>query len=62
MLVLSRHRGEQIQIGDDITITVIEVRGDKVRIGIDAPLTTSVHRMEVYDAIQRSKEGDHDGI
>lgn len=56
MLVLSRHRGESIQIGDSIVITLVEIRGDKVRLGIDAPLKTSVHRMEVYEAIQREKE------
>lgn len=53
MLVLSRHRDEHIIIGDDITITVIDIRGDKVRLGITAPIATSVHRQEVYDAIQR---------
>lgn len=56
MLVLSRHRNESIQVGDNITITIVEVRGDKVRIGIDAPNDVSVHRMEVYEAIQREKE------
>jgi carbon storage regulator len=54
MLVLSRHRLESIMIGDDITITVIEIRGDKVRLGIEAPQERPVHRKEVYDAIQRN--------
>lgn len=55
MLVLSRKQGESIVIGDCVTITVAELRGDKVRIGIDAPKSVSVHRREVYDEIQRSK-------
>ena len=53
MLVLSRHRDESIMIGDDIVITIVDIRGDKVRLGIDAPQSIPVHRQEVYDAIQR---------
>ena len=53
MLVLSRTRDETIMIGDNIEITVVDVRGDKVRIGINAPKNIAVHRKEVYDAIQR---------
>ncbi len=53
MLVLSRHRDESIIIGDDIKITVIDIRGDKVRLGITAPVELPVHRQEVYEAIQR---------
>jgi carbon storage regulator len=53
MLVLSRQRDESIIIGDDIVITVVDIRGDKVRLGIDAPTVISVHRQEVYEAIQR---------
>lgn len=53
MLVLSRHRDESIVIGDGITITVVDIRGDKVRLGINAPQDVPVHRQEVYDAIQR---------
>ena len=53
MLVLSRHRYESIMIGDDVTITVVDIRGDKVRLGIDAPQEIPVHRQEVYDAIKR---------
>ena len=53
MLVLSRQRDETIMIGDDIEITVVDIRGDKVRLGITAPATIPVHRKEVYDAIQR---------
>ena len=52
MLVLSRHRDESIMIGDDIVITIVDIRGDKVRLGIDAPQAIPVHRQEVYDAIQ----------
>lgn len=52
MLVLSRTRDEKIMIGDEIEITVVEVRGDKVRLGIKAPREIPVHRQEVYEAIQ----------
>ena len=51
MLVLSRKKNESIIINDNITVTVIEIRGDKVRIGIEAPKDVSVHRREVYEAI-----------
>lgn len=51
MLVLSRKRQEVICLGDDITITVVEIRGDKVRLGVVAPKETPVHRREVFDAI-----------
>lgn len=53
MLVLSRKKDEKIVIGDSITVMVIEIRGDKVRLGIEAPREVSVHRQEVYEAIQR---------
>lgn len=53
MLVLSRQRDESIIIGDNVVITVVDVRGDKVRLGIDAPVEIPVHRREVYEAIQR---------
>src|SRR4051812_29816768 len=53
MLVLSRQRDETIMIGDDIEVTVVDIRGDKVRLGITAPREISVHRKEVYDAIRR---------
>ena len=53
MLVLSRKRNEMIMIGDDVGITVVDIRGDKVRLGINAPASVPVHRKEVYDAIQR---------
>jgi carbon storage regulator len=53
MLVLSRQRDESIVIGDSIVITIVDIRGDKVRLGIDAPGEVPVHRQEVYEAIQR---------
>ena len=53
MLVLSRHRDESIMIGDDVVVTIVDIRGDKVRLGIDAPQDIPVHRREVYEAIQR---------
>ena len=53
MLVLSRHRDESIIIGDDIVVTIVDIRGDKVRLGINAPQDIPVHRREVYEAIQR---------
>lgn len=53
MLVLSRHRDEQLMIGDDIVITIVDIRGDKVRLGIEAPSAVPVHRREIYDAIHR---------
>ncbi len=55
MLVLSRKRDEQIIIDERITITIVEVRGDKVRLGIDAPRAISIHRKEVYEAILRER-------
>jgi carbon storage regulator len=56
MLVLSRQRDESIVIGDNIVVTIVDVRGDKVRLGIEAPREISVHRREVYDAIQRENQ------
>ena len=53
MLVLSRQRDESIMIGDNVQITIVDLRGDKVRLGIVAPTEIAVHRKEVYDAIQR---------
>ena len=53
MLVLSRQRDETIMIGDEIEITIVDIRGDKVRLGINAPRTVQVHRKEVYEAIKR---------
>jgi len=54
MLVLSRKKNESIVINNDITIVVVEIRGDKVRLGVEAPKEIPVHRREVYDAIKRN--------
>ncbi|MBN2217369.1 MAG: carbon storage regulator CsrA [Pirellulales bacterium] len=54
MLVLSRKKNESIVINDDITIVVVEIRGDKVRLGVEAPKEVPVHRREVFDAIHRN--------
>jgi len=56
MLVLGRSIGEKIQISDDITITLVDIRGDRARIGIEAPKDIPVHRDEVYQKIQRERE------
>lgn len=56
MLVLSRQRDETIMIGDEIEITVVDIRGDKVRLGISAPTRIAVHRKEVYEAIKKENE------
>lgn len=56
MLVLSRKKNESIVINDDITIVVVEIRGDKVRLGVEAPKEVPVHRNEVYEAIRRSQQ------
>ena len=60
MLVLSRQKDESIVIGDDVIVTIVDVRGDKVRLGINAPRSISVHRQEIYDAIQREKQAKAD--
>ncbi len=56
MLVLSRKRDQQVIIGDGIVITVVEIRGDKVRLGIEAPAEVPVHRLEVYEAIKATTQ------
>ncbi|MCD6365730.1 MAG: carbon storage regulator CsrA [Planctomycetes bacterium] len=60
MLVLSRQRDETIIIGDDIEITIVDIRGEKVRLGISAPSHISVHRKEVYEAIKRESQASGD--
>ena len=60
MLVLSRKKNESIVINDDITIVVVEIRGDKVRLGVEAPKEVPVHRREVYDAIRRNEAAKRD--
>ena len=58
MLVLSRKKNESIVINNDISIVVVEIRGDKVRLGVEAPREVPVHRREVYDAIKRASSED----
>jgi len=55
MLVLSRQRNESIMIGDLVKVTVVDIRGDKVRIGFTAPIQVPIHRQEVYEAFKRQK-------
>lgn len=61
MLVLSRLRDESIVIGDNIRITIVDIRGDKVRLGISAPTEVPVHREEVYNAIKREERSKKNG-
>ena len=61
MLVLSRQRDQTIMIGDDIEITVVDIRGEKVRLGISAPPHIPVHRKEVYDSIKQSSKNGQGG-
>jgi carbon storage regulator len=60
MLVLSRKKNESVIISDDIVVMVVEIRGDKVRLGIEAPKEVPVHRREVYEAIKRSENSRED--
>lgn len=57
MLVLTRYHGQSIMIGDDVVVTVLNVQGNLVRIGISAPIEIPVHREEVYDKIVADREG-----
>ena len=58
MLVLSRQRDESIMIGDNVVVTVVDIRGDRVRLGVDAPTDVPVHRREVWEAIRRDNDGN----
>ncbi|WP_417581737.1 carbon storage regulator CsrA [Nitrincola sp.] len=60
MLILTRRVGETLMVGDDVTVTVLGVKGNQVRIGVNAPKDVSVHREEIYQRIQREK-GDDSG-
>ena len=59
MLIVSRRIGERIMIGDDVTVTVLGVKGNQVRIGVEAPKDVAVHREEVYERIRQEQARDH---
>ena len=59
MIVISRQKDESIIIGDDIIVTVVDIRDDKVRLGIEHPIEVPVHRQEVYEAIRREEEASN---
>ena len=58
MLILTRRVGETLMVGDDVTVTVLGVKGNQVRIGVNAPKEVAVHREEIYQRIQKEREGD----
>jgi carbon storage regulator len=60
MLILTRRVGETVMIGNDVTVTVLGVKGNQVRVGINAPKTVAVHREEIYERIKREQEGNTD--
>jgi carbon storage regulator len=60
MLILTRRVGETVMIGNDVTVTVLGVKGNQVRVGINAPKTVAVHREEIYERIKREQEGNND--
>ncbi len=59
MLILTRRVGETVMIGNEVTVTVLGVKGNQVRIGINAPKTVAVHREEIYERIKREQQDDH---
>jgi carbon storage regulator len=58
MLILTRRVGETVMIGEEVTVTVLGVKGNQVRIGVNAPKTVAVHREEIFDRIKREQDGD----
>ena len=58
MLILTRRVGETVMIGNDVTVTVLGVKGNQVRVGINAPKNVAVHREEIYERIKREQQGD----
>ncbi|HET8731627.1 MAG: carbon storage regulator [Moraxellaceae bacterium] len=60
MLILTRRVGETLMVGDEVTVTVLGVKGNQVRIGVNAPKEVAVHREEIYQRIQREKQGDQE--
>lgn len=61
MLILTRRIGETLMVGDEVTVTVLGVKGNQVRLGVDAPKDVSVHREEIYQRIQREKDEENPG-
>jgi len=61
MLILTRRTGETVMIGNDVTLTVLGVKGNQVRIGINAPKSVPVHREEIYERIKREQQGEANG-
>ena len=62
MLILTRRVGESLMIGDEVNVTVLGIRGNQVRIGVDAPKDVAVHREEIYERIQQEKTDDDDVV
>lgn len=62
MLILTRRVGETLMVGDEVTVTVLGVKGNQVRIGVNAPKEVAVHREEIYQRIQREKQGDQEQV
>lgn len=61
MLILTRRVGESVMIGDEVTVTVLGVKGNQVRVGINAPKTVAVHREEIFERIKREQQGEPSG-